>query len=144
MNEKLELLNGLQAELEGMGIRITRIAVTTYRHFEGGDIVDTEVSEITMPCQSGYYHARCSQSAPGAVEVRIVREVEASIRGFDSCLREKILCETVRQLDGPTLKRLFIAATTRFSAPIMQDFALVCANWPVPAQSGGVKPGLDE
>lgn len=135
MNENLELLNALQAQLEGMGIRISRISVTTHRDFREDQVEDTVVHELTMPCQSGFYHAVCREAGANSYDIKIVREVQAQIRGFDSTLREDILEENVRQLDGPTLKRLFIAATTRFSAPVMQDFALVCANWPVPAET---------
>lgn len=131
MNEKLELLNGLQAELEGLGIRVSRIAVTTKRRFEDDGIEDVEVQQLTMPCQSGYYHAECIERDKGAYEVTIVREIQAQVRGIESRLRESILVDTVRQLDGPTLRRMFIAAVTKFSAPVMQDFAMVCANWPV-------------
>lgn len=136
MNEKLELLNGLQAQLEGMGVRISRIAVTTARRIEDDLVTETEVHELTMPCQSGYYHADCVELAKGGYEVRIVREASAQIRGYNACLREDILSEQVTQLDGPTLKRLFVAATTKFSAPYMQDFALVCANWPIGSTPG--------
>lgn len=138
MNEKLELLTALQAELEGLGIRIHRIAVVTHRCLNGDQCDDREVSVLTMPCQSGFYHAECREVDHGMYEVSIVREVAAQIRGIPSCLREDILGERVRQLDGPTLKRMFIAAVTQFSAPYMQDFAMVCANWPVATAPGSV------
>lgn len=138
MNEKLELLNALQAELEGMGIRISGIAVTTRREFAGEEIDETEIQELTMPCQSGYYHAECRELERGRIQVRIIREIQAQVRGIESRLRERILEENVRALDGPTLQRLFIDAVSRFSAPVMQDFAMVCANWPVPAGSMGL------
>lgn len=144
MNERLELLNALQAELEGMGIRIDRIAVTTRRHFHAdGSLEEIELQEVTMPCQNGYYHAECVAVERGSFQVTIIREIQSQIRGFESRLRERILQETVRQLDGPTLKRLFIAAVTRFSAPVMQDFAMVCANWPVLGQTTGLDDELE-
>lgn len=138
MNEKLELLNALQAELEGMGIRISGIAVTTRREFNGDEIDETEIQALTMPCQSGYYHAECRELERGRIQVRIIREIQAQVRGIESRLRERILEENVRALDGPTLQRLFIDAVSRFSAPVMQDFAMVCANWPVPGGSMGL------
>jgi hypothetical protein len=130
MNEKLELLNALQAELEGMGVRICRIGVSTRRSFEGDGHEEVEIHQLTMPCQSGYYHAEWVQVGRESYEVRIVREIPAQIRRIASVLREDILSETVRCIDGPTLKRLFVDAVTRFSAPHMQDFAMVCGNWP--------------
>ena len=138
MNEKLELLNGLQAELEGLGIRICRIAVSARREFSGEEIDEVVTHELTMPCQSGYYHAECVEIERGSYTVSIIREIQAQVRGIESRLREAILIKRVRQLDGPTLKELFIEAVTKFSTPVMQDFAMVCANWPVPGGPTGL------
>ncbi|MCC7491094.1 MAG: hypothetical protein IT204_02025 [Fimbriimonadaceae bacterium] len=136
MNEKLELLNGLQAELEGLGIKISRIAVYTRRCFDGDEIEETEVAEVTMPCQSGFYHAECVAAERGSYKITIVREIGTQIRGFESRLHETILSETVRNLDGPTLRRLLKDGVEKFSRPVMQDFVMVCANWPVAAEGG--------
>lgn len=133
MNEKLELLNAVQAELEGMGIKISRIGVHQRRTFGAEDgLEEHEMLELTMPCQSGFYHARCIQKTRGQYEVSVVREITAELRGLKSIVVQDILQGTVRQLDGPSLKRLFVDAVTVHSTPYMQDFALVVGNWPVP------------
>jgi hypothetical protein len=130
MNEKLELLNAIQAELEGLGMRVGAISVNVRRTFTGEDVAETDVHCVTMPCQSGCYHAEWVQRGRDSYDVQIIREIPAKIRTLNATLREDLLRENVRHVDGPTLKRLFIEAVTRFSAPHFQDFALVCADWP--------------
>lgn len=138
MNEKLELLNAVQAELEGMGIKISRIGVQHRRTFGlDGELEEHEVLELTMPCQSGFYHARCAQKTRGQYEVEIVREITAELRNLKSVVVQEICKGTVRQLDGPSLKKLFVDAVTIHSIPYMQDFALVAGNWPVPGTNTG-------
>lgn len=136
MNDKLELLNGLQAELEGMGVRVSQVGVLTRRKFADGEIEEVEVQFVTMPCRSGSYHAEWVHKGRESFDVQIVREIPAQIRTLNGVMREDILRESVRHIDGPTLKRMFQAAVSHFSAPLMQDFAMVCADWPTakPAQ----------
>ena len=137
MNEKLELLNALQAERVGLGIKISGIAVIERRMFSGDDVETTVVQSLTMPCQSGAYHAEWIEKGRESFDVRIVREIPAKIRTINATLREDILRETVRHIDGPTLKRLFIDAVKSFSAPHLQDFAMVCADWPTGNKAHG-------
>jgi len=142
MNEKLELLNALQAELEGLGVRISQCGVVARRTFDHGTVEsEVEVQYVTMPCRSGVYHAEWIHRGRESFEVHIIREIPASIRNLHSVLREDILRETVRHIDGPTLKRLFVEAVTAFSAPLMQDFAMVCADWPTAAPLGDAPSG---
>ena len=141
MNDKLELLNALQAELEGLGIRISRIGIYTRRHFGDGEMDEVDIHELTMPCQSGYYHIEAVQLSKNEFKVTVIREIQAQVRGIESRLRERILETSARQLDGPTVKRLFVEAVTMFSTPVMQDFAMVCANWPVAAEAMGLDGG---
>ncbi len=138
MNDKLELLNALQAELEGLGIRISRIGIYSQRHFNDGEMDEVDVHELTMPCQSGYYHIEAVQVSKNEYQITVIREIQAQVRGIESRLRERILSATARQLDGQTVKRLFVEAVTKFSTPVMQDFAMVCANWPVSTASIGL------
>lgn len=138
MNDKLELLNALQAELEGLGIRISRIGIYSRRHFHDGEMDEHDVHELTMPCQSGFYHVEAVQVSKNEYQVTVIREIQAQVRGIESRLRERILSTSARQLDGQTVKQLFVEAVTKFSTPVMQDFAMVCANWPVSQESMGL------
>jgi len=138
MNDKLELLNALQAELEGLGIRISRIGIYTRRHFADGEIDEVDVHELTMPCQSGFYHIEATQISKNQYAITVIREIQAQVRGIESRLRERIVETTAKQLDGQTVKQLFVEAVTKFSTPVMQDFAMVCANWPVSSESMGL------
>lgn len=136
MNDKLELLNMLQAELEGLGIRISRIGIYTRRHFRDGQLDEVDIHELTMPCQSGFYHIEAVPTSQHEYQVTVIREIQAQVRGIESRLLERILTATARQLDGQTIKTLFIDAVTRFSTPVMQDFAMVCASWPTAGPLG--------